>query len=372
MSGAQRLVIGLIDGWGLDYYEKSDMPRVRDLAALGWFRPGRAVFPTLTNVNNWSLICGAWPETHGLNGNCYYDAVGGRLEFIESPEHVRCETIFGRAAHRGVKSALLTCKAKTAQILGDRAAFVLAAQQPDQAALDRHGPPPDIYSRAVNYWLWSAAVDLLENRPDIGLIYVHTTDYPMHRWGPDEAESLEHLSRLDQWIGRAVDAAPDAAFILTADHGMRPKTRAWDLVRACRNRGLPIKYALSPVADRLFKHHLGLGGASYVYLEDQKDRAAASALIAGLEGIEEVVAAGPAAARWRLHPERLGDLMVTAGPDTVLGTLEEERIRLPAGYRSHGSRYESDIPLLVYNADRWRPPTSEPIYNLELTTGLYR
>jgi hypothetical protein len=81
------------------------------------------------------------------------------------------------------------------------------------------------------------AIDLLKTRPDIGVIYVHTTDYPMHMWAPDRGESQEHLARLDALIGAAVETAPDAAFFLTANHGMSYKKRCWDLDKALGARG---------------------------------------------------------------------------------------------------------------------------------------
>ena len=49
-------------------------------------------------------------------------------------------------------------------------------------------------SREINYWLWEVAIDILKHRPDIGLLYVHTTDYPMHTWVREAAESKEHLA----------------------------------------------------------------------------------------------------------------------------------------------------------------------------------
>jgi len=56
----------------------------------------------------------------------------------------------------------------------------------------------------------------LRNRPEIGLIYMHTTDYPMHMWPPEAPESQEHLSRLDSLLAELAAAAPEAAILLTA------------------------------------------------------------------------------------------------------------------------------------------------------------
>ena len=128
-----------------------------------------------------------------------------------------------------------------------------------------------IYSREINYWLWEVAVDLLKNRPDFGCLYVHTTDYPMHTW-PAVGTRVEGAPRpARRLLGRAVAAAPDAAFLITADHGMNAKSRCWDLAKACKNRGLELRFALSAERDKYVKHHRTFGGTGYVWLRSPGD-----------------------------------------------------------------------------------------------------
>ena len=88
---------------------------------------------------------------------------------------------------------------------------------------------------------------------------------PACTWPPSAPESREHLAKLDALIGRAADAAPDAAFLITADHGLNAKTRCWDLAKACKNRGLELRYALSAERDRYVKHHRTFGGTAWVW-----------------------------------------------------------------------------------------------------------
>ena len=80
------------------------------------------------------------------------------------------------------------------------------------------GPAPDIYSADINYWLMAAAIDVLRNRPDIGVLYVHTTDYPMHMWASRKCLNPRNTlgSPRDDLFGQAMKAAPDAAFLATA------------------------------------------------------------------------------------------------------------------------------------------------------------
>jgi phosphonoacetate hydrolase len=82
--------------------------------------------------------------------------------------------------------------------------------------------------------------------------------------------------------------APDAAFYITADHGMSYKRRCWDLQRACRERGLELRFALSAEKDRYVKHHRTFGGAAWVWLRSADEALQAMEMIAALEGVEAV------------------------------------------------------------------------------------
>lgn len=371
-SKGKRVVILMIDGFGMDYYEKTELPVMRKIAGNGVLKKGSCVFPSLTNANNISIACGSWPEIHGVTTNCYFDESTGKAEFLEDASFLCTPTIFDRAKEMGIRSALLTCKSKTTKILGKSVEIAIAAEEPTIDIVERYGHPPSMYSSDINYWLCEVALNILSKRPEIGLVYLHTTDYPMHMWPPEAPESKNHLSTLDGYLGKFYETAPDAVFLITADHGMNYKKRCWDLAKACANRGLPLKFAISPVADRLLKHHRGFGGVSYVYLKDIKETEAATNLILSLKGVEEVLDRDTAATRFRLMASRIGDLVVIPDINTVFGDLPEEIEDLESTYRSHGSLYEMDIPLLVFNPHGNYPDLEDLQFNLDLTRLLFQ
>jgi phosphonoacetate hydrolase len=359
----------MIDGFGMDYYRAAEMPALKRMARDGFFRVGSAVFPTLTNANNLSIVCGAFPETHGVTTNCYLDPATGRPAFLEDPGFLKSPTLFDVAARRGIRSGLVTSKAKTVGILGPSVAVGVAVQDPDPATVARFGTPPDIYSVEANEWILEAGLRLLAEEPDLGILYVHTTDYPMHRWAPDAAPSLDHLARLDRLIAELVARHPDAAFLVTADHGMNPKTVCLDLARILAAAGFPVQAAISPVADRLVQHHGGHGGVAYIYLADRAARADVIACLARLPGVDRALPAEAAAATYRLDAERIGDVVVGADRDTVFGSVERDRVALGPGYRNHGSRFEAEIPLIAWNAPL--RPGDDIRYNLDLTRVVF-
>ncbi|MCL5808846.1 MAG: alkaline phosphatase family protein [Deltaproteobacteria bacterium] len=368
----QRAVICLYDGFGYDYYERSPLPVMKSMAAEGMVKRGRAVFPTLTNANTVSVCCAAWPSEHGVTTNCYFDEASGTARFLESRDFILAPTIFQRYREAGVRSALLTCKAKTLKLLGEDTVVAVAAEEPTPDVVSRYGAPPPMYSAEVNQWLWTIAIDLLKTRPDIGLVYVQTTDYPMHMWGPDETQSLDHMAMLDERLGEARVVAPDALFLITADHGMNFKTRCLDLRRICAGHGIELRFSVSPVADRLVVHHRGFGGVSYVYLHSKGERAVIQGFLRGLEGVEYVLSRRAAAERFNLMGKRIGDLVVLADRSTVFGDLNAEFEDLGPRYRNHGSLYEEDIPLILYGTDGIVPSPENFVMNFDLTRWLCR
>jgi phosphonoacetate hydrolase len=364
-------IVFMIDGFDIRYFRQTDMPVMQRMAREGFFKTGSCIFPSLTNANNVSIACGCWPEQHGVTTNCYFDETTRQAVFLEHSNFLATPTLFERAAKSGTKSALLTCKSKTTKILSNGVSFSVAAESADEEICARYGTPPPMYSPEINYWLFDIALDLVHSRPEIDLIYVHTTDYPMHMWAPEEPESQQHMKTIDDYFGKFLAAAPDHAIVVTADHGMNSKQHCWDLAKACANRGLPLKFAISPVADRLLKHHKGFGGVSYVHLMDPADQEKAVSIILSLEGVEAVLDRKTAARRFGLMESRIGDLVILPDKDTVFGDLAEEREELAAIYRSHGSLYEMEIPLLLYN-DQGPPPRYRDInYNLDLSKQLF-
>ena len=371
IAGSQRTVVIMFDGFGLDYFEKSSAPTLRRWQKEGFYKRVKGVMPSVTNANNASICCGAFPRVHGITGNSYLDAQTGREEYMEAANLLQAPTLFEHAAKRGVKSALLSSKKKTISLLSKGTSFALTAEQPPEEWVNRLGPAPPIYSREINYWLMRAAISVLKHRPEIGCLYVHTTDYPMHTWEPAAKESQEHIRMVDDLLGQACTAAPDAAFLLTADHGLNHKRKCYDLDKTLAGMALPIRISISAERDRYLQHHQGFGGTAWVYLDNPGDSEKVIRALSGLPGVESVLTREAAASRYSLYPSRIGDICLFGDRHTVFGQLDEASIDLPEEYRSHGSASETDIPLFAYNA-KGLPPAKYFEHNLDLARGLYR
>jgi phosphonoacetate hydrolase len=360
----------MLDGFGVEYYDASSMPTLKKWAADGLFARVRGQMPAVTNTNNASICCGVPSRVHGITGNSYLNRETSQEDFMEDARLLMAPTLFQKAANRGLVSGLFTSKKKTASLLKAGTSLVVAAETPTPELAKRYGVAPNIYSIEINYWLWDVVIDQLARRKDLDVLYVHTTDYPMHMHAESEPESQAHLATLDQKLAEAARVAPDAAFYITADHGMHHKTRAWDLGKACARRDAPVRLAISAERDKYPKQHLGLGGIAWVYLRQARDAQRVADVIKSLAGVEKVLTRGEAATEFDLMPERIGDLVVTGDRDTVFGTLEQESEAMAATYRSHGSRYETAVPLIIRDVSR-KLKAGTYRQNLDLTRSLY-
>ena len=357
----RKVLVALFDGFGPEYLERSDMPNLKRMIASGHHKTGKGVIPSVTNVNNASLVTSCFPDEHGITTNFFFDPKTGESREMESAEYLLRPTLFEKARKRGWKTALVTTKDKVRMLCARGADFGISAEKPPKEWIDRVGAAENMYSAAVNYWTLRAARQLLR---DVDLMYLSTTDYMMHTYAPGEEPSLEHLHTVDRLLGEIVGDHPGLELYLTADHGMNAKREAIDPARILAAKGIRAE-AVPIIRDKHKVHHGNLGGAAYVYLRDKGDLARATDRMKAVEGVEEVYGNREAAKLFRLHPDRIGDLFLLAAKEVAFGELDAERER--AKVRSHGSRHEAQVPLIVYGR---KVDFSRYEYNVDLTRNL--
>jgi len=367
----KRVIVIMFDGFGMSYYKNAPMPFVKGIEQKGFFKEVSALMPTVTNLNNASICTGTFSDTHGITANSFLDSTGHE-EYMESKELLMAPTLFEKLKQQGIPSALLSSKKKSIGLLSRGATIALSPETADSAWIARLGKAPSIYSADANYWTMNAALDVLKNQPAIRCLYIHTTDYPMHMWAPEDSNSINHLKMMDHYIARLAKAAPDAIILITADHDLNHKDRCVDLEKTLAKKGVTVQMAISAERDKYLKHHRGFGGTSFVYLNAQTDEARVSKALLDVKGVKTVISKKEAVAKYHLMPWRIGDLLVFSDSLTVFGTLENrEEETLPVNYRTHGSEYELRVPLLIYNASQL-PPASYFQYNKDLTSWLFQ
>ncbi len=357
----KKTIFICLDGCGQEYIEQSDTPNIDRIAKEGFYWIGQSVIPSVTNVNNVSIITGSPPSVHGITSNYYYDRESKQGVFMESPDFLLTETVLQKAKKAGLSTAALTTKDKLANILGIDVDTVVSAESPQDWLLNKLRQPGHIYSAEINVWLFRALLAVLEEKqPDV--IYLATTDYMMHKFPPDAEESREHINALDKLLGDVLNEY-DVQVFITADHGMSDKTAAIDLAQILLNQGIKAE-AIPIIKDRYVAHHGNLGGAAYIYA-DEKDVDKAVKVLKDIPGVEGVFLQDDAAEKFNLYKERIGDIFVLAGRDYVFGSLEKPMVEV--SIRSHGSRYESEVPIIGWGGLK---PSKRWERNFEITQWL--
>ncbi len=336
------IIVVLIDGFDPEYLDACPAPNLAEMARRGFRVDGRGMTPSVTNVNNVSLVTGSYPERHGITSNYWLDRQRGEEFYMESGEFLRAETMFQRAAAAGMRSLLVTAKDKLRRLLSDGATVSISSEQPPGWVVDGVGEPPPIYSLEVNRWVLDAGRYAMSREP-FDLVYLTTTDYAMHTYGPRHPESARHVALLDEGLGAILEQSPESRMLVTADHGMSDKSRMLHLPGELARYGIKAR-AVPVIKDRYVVHHSNLGGSIYVHLDNSADLNAALDALRNLNGVDDALPVEDAAQRFRLMPERMGDILALADAATVFGDPAE--VTMPPGLRSHGSAHETTVPII--------------------------
>jgi phosphonoacetate hydrolase len=360
---AQVLAI-CADGWDPAYVddalERRLMPRLSEaLDSGGSYALARAQVPTFTNPNNVTIVTGVSAAQNGIAGNHYRTADGAEVQ-VTDPSFLRATTIHAAAREAGIGVVCVTAKDKLRALLATGGVPTFSAEKAHEQALPDGtpitevlgAPNPDIYDWRLSIYTVDMAVALA---PHFGatLVYASLTDFVQHSAAPGESMADDFYRAIDESIGRALDAG----FVvgLVADHGMRaksaadgsPNVRFLDDVLA--GAGITGGHTLCPITDPYVVHHAALGSLAWVHLDDPSELDRARGVIAALPGIEAVLDRSAAADAFELPADRIGDLIVLADGQTVIGksAAAHDLSALHGTLRSHGGLHERTVPIIV-------------------------
>jgi phosphonoacetate hydrolase len=364
------VVVICLDGSADEYLDaamtRGRMPNLQRLGARGWRGLARAAMPSLTNVNNASIVTGAPPRVHGIGGNYFFDTSSGKEVMMNSAVFLRCETIFPAAQRAGRRVAVVTAKEKLRDIFAagliGLGGIAFSAEKAAEARRGAHGidavealvgPAPPIYSGEASLYVLKAGVKLLE-RDLADFLYLSTTDFMQHKFAPEAEQAIEFYAGIDEQVGRLL--ALGAVLGITADHGMNAKQKVdgspnviYLESELVQRFGSGFRVIL-PITDPYVAHHGALGSFAQIHFPPAGvDIGAVIAFLRQLPGVTEVLDRD-CAARWMELPEdRMGDLVVCSARDVVLGRTPQwhDLTALENGLRSHGGRYEEMVPFIL-------------------------
>ncbi len=330
-------VVGLVPRWlG---------PRLSALAAAGWRRSLRPIFPAVTCSAQASMLTGELPAAHGIVGNGWYD-------------HALSEVLFWRQSHRLVQRPAVwdTLRARRPDLRVAQlfwwfnmysSADVSVTPRPEYPADGRKIPgvytrPAELRARlearlgtfplfrfwgpmadlASSAWIADCALDVLEHdAPDLTLVYLPHLDYVLQRDGPQSPLAAEHALQVDELAGRLVDAAVARGdgVLVVSEYGIGAVSRVVPLNRILRQEGWltalwqdSVGETLDAGASRAFAvcdHQV-----AHVYVAEPADVAPLAERLARLPGVARVLHGEARAAAGLDHP-RAGAIVLEARPE---------------------------------------------------------
>jgi phosphonoacetate hydrolase len=361
-------VVVCIDGGEPEYFERAiaagAAPAAQRFRAHGVWRLARAVVPSFTNPNNVSIVTGVPPSRHGICGNYFYDPTSGQEVMMNDPKFLRCGTLLAELSHAGARCVVITAKDKLRRILGHgMRGICFSSEKAEETTKEEHGienvaelvgrPLPDVYSADLSEYVLAAGLELFRReRPEV--MYLSLTDYIQHKHPPGDAVANHFYAMLDRYF-EAFDRA-GAVLGITADHGMNAKSRPdgtpnvvylGPLLDAQLGPGRA--RIVLPITDPYVVHHGALGSFATVYLERPADVGRVLARLGATPGIAEVHDRAAACARFELPDDRIGDVVVVAERDVVLGKspAEHDLTLLREPLRSHGGVTEETVPFVI-------------------------
>ena len=351
-------VVVCLDGVNWNYINEGNTPFLDSLVRNGTGETCQTMVPTVTNVNNASIITCAFPELHGITTNWFYDPETGLEVFMDSSNFMLCKTYLEKAAQRGQKTLLLTAKDKLRRLLAKDCDKSYSVERPDPTICKELEPPPGIYEPDASPWLLQAAAHEIASH-EWNVVYVSTTDFIPHMYSPKDPEARDYMSRIDE----AIESIYSNRCILgvVADHGMNAKSVNIDPTRLLQEHGINSKMVES-IKDEHVVHHQNLGGSAYLYVSEAEK---ALAVLREAEGVEAVYRRDEAANEFKLMRERIGDLLLLADEDHTFGPNEESVYR-DIEIRSHGSLHEDKVPFIL----SFRIETKEQLYNKDVIPTL--
>ena len=299
---------------------------------------------------------------------------------------MRAPTIFEKFYNSGSKIALVTAKDKLRTLLGnglsfdDERAICFSAEKSDQATKDLNGidnvndwlgmPVPEVYSEGLSEFVMAAGVKLLEEfKPNI--MYLSTTDYIQHKYAPGNETANKFYAMFDKYIGLL--NKENVSIIITADHGMKPKSKEDGSPNAIFLQDyLDKKFepnmakVILPITDPYVVHHGSLGSFATIYLEDKSKVDSVVNAIKEIKDIEVVLTKDEGCSTYNLPPDRMGDIICMSSEFMTIGSSEDKHnlSGLNEPLRSHGGLHEREVPF-ISNLKLQNIDTSKQLYNYD-------
>jgi predicted AlkP superfamily pyrophosphatase or phosphodiesterase len=334
----------LINAVGLTTRLLPHAPRLSALAKTGWRVSLLEVLPAVTCTAQATLLTGQPPSVHGIVANGWLYRETGEVRFWQQSNRlIQAEPFYATAKRQAPNLKV----AKLFWWFNQGAAVDLSVTPKPHYGVDGlkvfdiQSTPPDLAARLKrdlgdfpfpSFWgpraglpstQWiaaAAACVLLEDRPDVTLVYLPHLDYDPQRFGPSGTDMAKCVRELDDAAAPLLEAAQTvgARVWIVSEYGHCDVNRPVFVNRALREAGLlsvragPFGEHFDTFASRAFAvcdHQL-----AHVYVADSADIARVRDVLGPLPGVARIVA-GDERADLGLDHSRSGEMILLSERD---------------------------------------------------------
>ena len=383
-------IVICLDGSQKEYLTEASKlnltPNLDKIIQKGDYLLAHSAIPSFTNPNNISIVTGQPSSVHGICGNFFYTPSTGKEVMMNDPEFLRAPTIFEKYYQAGAKIAVVTAKDKLRTLLGNglnfnnKRAICFSAEKSAYANIKENGiesvndwlnmPVPEVYSQDLSEFVMAAGVKLMkEFKPDI--MYLSTTDFIQHKYAPGHEIANKFYAMFDRYIGLLDDTG--ATIIITADHGMKPKSKEDNSPNAIFLQdhldsffGKGKTKVILPITDPYVVHHGALGSFATIYLNNKEHLKEVISEIKKIKDIEVVLNREEACLKYNLPEDRMGDIICMSSEYMTIGSSKDKHNlnELKEPLRSHGGLHEREVPFII-NKKIDLIDTNKQLYNYD-------
>lgn len=294
-----RLLMISIDGLMPSRYLTSGpakIPTLRRLMTRGIHADGVVgVMPTVTYPSHTTLITGVPPAVHGILDNRIVDpGERSNIAWYWYAQDIKVPTLPLAARARGLRAAAIAWPVT----LGMDLDYVVpefwrsGSDHPDDRKLiEALSHPRDLIDLAeqaqARPFAWPTAdrerTDIARfvirtYKPHALLVHLIDLDSSEHDNGPDAAESLETLERIDSYVAALLDELASAGLsdrtnvVVVSDHGFLATSQRLQPNAALKEAGLLTVDERGRIAEWQAYFHSS-GGSGFIYLKDPNDAA---------------------------------------------------------------------------------------------------
>jgi predicted AlkP superfamily pyrophosphatase or phosphodiesterase len=303
------------------------------------------LLPAVTTAVQSTYLTGKWPAENGIVGNGWYDRADSEVKFWkQSNKLVSGEKIWDKA--KALDPSFTTSMMFWWYNMYSNADYSVTPR-PNYLADGRKIPdcyshPPelrDVLQEKLGqfplFQFWGPGANIKSTRwiadaamytddlyhPTLSLIYLPHLDYCLQKFGPDAADIVPELKKIDEVVKDLVTyyELKGASIILLSEYGIAPVSSPIHLNRLLRQQGmLGIRIErglelLDPGASKAFA--VADHQVAHIYINDLSVAQKVKSLISSVKGVELVLDRAEQA-KYHIDHERAGDLVVMADKDS--------------------------------------------------------